>query len=86
MNTSELVRQLAKLLDIPQHKAKQLLYQELDAIAEELARGNEVIVRGFGKFSPRRVKTGKNAPQGDTTASFKAAPALRDGVKGWRPS
>ncbi len=79
MNTSELIHHLARELGISQKAAKQLLEQELSAIAEQLGQGNEVVVRGFGKFTPRF--SGKRGSVG-----FKAAQKLRDAVKRWRPS
>ena len=85
MNTSELVRQLASQLNITQLEAKRLLQQELAAISAQLGAGNDVIVRGFGKFSLRESTASKTrGPQ--TTVSFKAAQKLRDFISGWKPS
>jgi nucleoid DNA-binding protein len=79
MNTSELIRQLARELKISQKTARQLLEQELTAIAEHLGQGDEVVVRGFGRFTPMTRRQGRSI-------SFRAAQKFREAVKRWRPS
>jgi nucleoid DNA-binding protein len=85
MNTSELIRQLAQQLNITQKQAKQLLQLELSAIAEQLALGNEVVVRGFGKFSLRDSRSRKSPVSTTRTVAFRAAQKFRERVKGWKP-
>ena len=79
MNTGELIKQLAKNLNITQKQARRLLEQELDAIAEQLSLDHSVIIRGFGSFSVKQTRS-----QNLSTA-FKASKKLKDRVKSWSP-
>jgi len=85
MNTSELIRQLAQQLNITQKQARHLLQQELSAITEQLAQGNDVVVRGFGKFSLRKIASRNTPATPGQTVAFRAAQKFRERVKGWRP-
>ena len=85
MNTSELIRQLAQQLNITQKQARHLLQQELSAITEQLTLGNDVVVRGFGKFSLRKITSRKTPATTGQTVAFRAAQKFRERVKGWRP-
>lgn len=85
MNTGDLIKQLSESLDITQKEARRLLYQELDAISQQLAEDNNVIIRGFGTL---RLREGKAVP-GKTPRKgilFKASQKFKDLVKPWRPS
>lgn len=85
MNTTDFIRQLAAQLNISQKQAKRLLQQELSAIGDQLAEGNDVVIRGFGKFSLRDAKTAGKQPAASKNVVFKAARKFRDRVRNWRP-
>ena len=50
MNTTEIIKQLARQSSITQAKAKQLLKLHTDNLAQHLAQGDQLILRGFGSF------------------------------------
>ena len=85
MNTTDLIRHLARQLDISQTQAKLLLKQELAALADQLEQGNEVVIRGFGKFSLRESTSGLATGNRKPTVIFKASQKFRDLVKSWKP-
>ena len=85
MNTTEFIRQLAQQLNISQKQARQLLQQELSAIAEQLAAGNEVVIRGFGKFGLREPRKTRNNPSQGKRVSFRASPKFQQRIRRWRP-
>ena len=78
MNTADLVEKLATEHDLPRSKAKQVIEAAFAAVAEAIARGEEVSIPGFGKFkvSDRPARNGRNPATGETiqiAASRKAA-------------
>jgi len=85
MNTGDLIKQLSQRLSITQKEAQRLLYQELDAISQQLARGNEVVIRGFGTLLLRKARPlVDNTPRKNVI--FRAAQKFKDLVQSWRPS
>ena len=85
MNTGELVKQLSQKLEITQNEAQRLLSQELNAISQQLAKGNHVVIRGFGTLLLRDAKSlPDNSPRKNVI--FRASQKLKDLVKPWRPS
>lgn len=81
--------QLAQELAISQHLPISIAHQAIDGLTEiignELKKGNEVIIRGFGSFKPyecpertrRNPNTGENVTiQKHTAAKFKVSPKL----------
>ncbi len=81
MNTGELIKHLAKNLEISQKEARRLLDQELNGISEQLSLGNNVIVRGFGSFNLKDTRTDNKK-----SIAFKASQKLKEFIKSWRPS
>ncbi len=55
MTTAELVKALAKRMDINQRQARLLLDAYVQAITRQLAEKNSVILRNFGSFSVKDV-------------------------------
>lgn len=86
MNTTDLIIQLADKLSISQKQARRLLYQEMDAIAEQLSEGKHVIIRGFGTFGLRDSRTTKQQAVATKNIFFRASQKFKDFVKPWRPS
>lgn len=86
MTKQELAQKVAAKADLSGSDAKNAVDATFDAIADELAGGNEVAVAGFGKFSvsDRSAREGRNPATGETiqiaaskAAKFSAAAALK---------
>ena len=85
MNTGDLIKQLSQKLSITQKEAQRLLHQEFDAISHQLAKGNEVVIRGLGTFLLRDAKAlSDNTPRKNVI--FRASQKFKELVKPWRPS
>jgi len=72
-------------------QAENIVNGIFDKMAETMARGEDVDVAGFGKFSGtmRKARTARNPRTGDTVnvpaqrvPKFKAAKGLKDTVRG----
>ncbi len=50
MNTAEIIKRLARQSSITQVKAKRLLKLHTDNMAQHLAQGDQLVLRGFGSF------------------------------------
>lgn len=57
MNRRELVETLAKDSGLSKKCVNKVLFILENAISEQLAKGNEVNIRGFGKFEPKDVQS-----------------------------
>ena len=68
VNKDQLAREVASRTGIDGGKAKLALEATLEVIAEEIGRGNEVRLTGFGKFSTsqRGARQGRNPQTGET--------------------
>ena len=86
MTKQELAKEVADKADLDQSDAKRAIDAAFEAITEELAKGGEVSVSGFGKFSvsERSAREGRNPATGETIqiaaskgAKFSAASALK---------
>ena len=89
MNKSELIDAVAASADIPKAQAGRALDAVLESVTGSLAKGEQVVLVGFGTFSvkDRAARTGRNPQTGDpidipaaTIPSFKAGKALKDAV------
>ncbi|PCJ39148.1 MAG: DNA-binding protein HU [Moraxellaceae bacterium] len=89
MNKSELIDAVAASADIPKAQAGRALDAVLESVTSTLAKGEQVVLVGFGTFSvkDRAARTGRNPQTGDpidipaaTIPSFKAGKALKDAV------
>ena len=87
MNTAELTDKLATDHDLPKGKVKQLLEAAFVAVADVVARGEEVAIPGFGKFkvADRPARQGRNPATGEAIeiaasrkAVFTPAKPLKD--------
>jgi nucleoid DNA-binding protein len=84
MNTGDLIKQLSQKLSITQKEAQRLLSQELDAISQQLAKGNEVVIRGFGTLLLREAKPlADNTPRKNVI--LRASQKFKERVQSWRP-
>ena len=89
MKKSEIVERVAAEAGIPNRAADAAVGAVFASIAEALARGEDVAVAGFGRFtrSERPAREGRNPRTGERIAigpssgvSFKAAKALKDAL------
>ncbi len=89
MNKSELIDAVAASADIPKAQAGRALDAVLESVTGALAKGEQVVLVGFGTFSvkDRAARTGRNPQTGDpidipaaTIPAFKAGKALKDAV------
>ena len=90
INKTELARAVAEETGLSNGQAKDAIEATLDTIANELTRGNEVALPGFGKFgiSERSARQGRNPQTGETmeiaatkVPRFQAASHLKQAVK-----
>jgi DNA-binding protein HU-beta len=74
MNKAEFVEQIAEKADISRREAEGAVDAALATIEEELARGSEITLTGFGKFhvADRSARQGRN-PQTGAAIQIKAA-------------
>jgi DNA-binding protein HU-beta len=86
MTKNELAEQVAERTGMSASQARGVVEATIDAISDELARGGEVALAGFGKFSVshRAARSGRNPSTGATiqiaaskAAKFSAASALK---------
>ena len=90
MNKTELVEQIAQKADLSRKDAESAVEAALKTIEEQLARGGEITLTGFGKFhvAERGPRQGVN-PQtkeritipGGRVPRFTAGSALKGAVK-----
>jgi len=87
VNKSELIDAIAAEADISKASAGRALDAAVDAVTNELKKGGQVSLVGFGTFSvkDRAARTGRNPQTGETIQikaakipSFKAGKALKD--------
>ncbi len=89
MNKTELIDAIAATSDLPKAQAGRFLDVFIDAVTQQLTKGDQVTVAGFGTFSvrARAERTGRNPQTGEAikikaskVPSFKAGKALKDAV------
>ena len=89
MNKTELIDAIAANAGISKKAAGDALAATLDSIAASLAKGDKVVLVGFGTFQTKKLaaRKGRNPATGEeikitasTVPSFKAGKALKDKV------
>jgi DNA-binding protein HU-beta len=89
MNKSELVAAVAAKTDLSKAASEKAVKAVIEAITEELKKGEKVQLVGFGTFEvqKRPARTGRNPRTGKTmkikaskAPKFKAGKALKDAV------
>ena len=89
MNKAELIDAVAAAADLPKGEASRAVEAVTQAIADELSKGGQVAIVGFGTFQVkhRAARTGRNPKTGEplqipasNVPSFKAGKALKDAV------
>lgn len=90
MSKQDLVELIAKKTGLSKSAAGESLNVILDEIGKALAKGDEIVLTGFGKFSvsKRKARMGRNPQTGKEikipaakVPKFKAGKALKDMVK-----
>lgn len=90
MNKAGVVDAMAKYTKLSKAQSKEALEAFLDVIAENLKKGQEVVLTGFGSFSvlKRKARTGVNPATGKKmqipakkVPKFKPGKALKDLVR-----
>jgi DNA-binding protein HU-beta len=74
VNKTQLVEQIADKADLSRREAELAVDAALKTIEEQLARGGEINITGFGKFhvAQRSARQGRN-PQTGATIQIKAS-------------
>jgi DNA-binding protein HU-beta len=74
MNKAEFVEQVAEKTDLSRRQAELAIEATLKTIEEQLARGSEITLTGFGKFhvADRAARQGRN-PQTGQPIDIKAS-------------
>lgn len=89
MNKAELVQSLASATEQSQASASRSLDALIKIVSEELARGGEVVIPGFGSFkrAERAERAGRNPQTGQamtiaasTTVKFVPGASLKSAV------
>jgi DNA-binding protein HU-beta len=67
MNKAQLVEQIAEKSELSRREAEQAVDAALQTIEEQLARGSEITLTGFGKFhvADRGARQGRNPQTGE---------------------
>jgi DNA-binding protein HU-beta len=90
VNKTELVEQIAQKADLSRRDAEQAVDAALRTIEEQLARGGEITLTGFGKFhvAERGARQGRNPQTGapiqiaaSRVPRFSAGSKLKESVK-----
>ena len=89
MTKSELIKQIAERAELTQAKAAEALQAFEAVVTDELSKGGEVTLTGFGTFkvTDRAARTGRNPQTGaeiqiaaSKVPTFKAGKTLKDAV------
>ena len=87
MNMGELIKTVAKEADVAESKAKEIATSLFNAIGDAAAKGEDVAIPQFGKFTvkERPAREGRNPATGEKMqlkasrgVTFKAAKGLKD--------
>ena len=91
MRKSDLVKAVAKDVDMPESQVSNVVNSTFDAIEGALSKGDEVTITGFGTFriSERAAREGRNPQSGEKmtiparkSPSFKPGSQLKRAVSG----
>lgn len=83
MNKTDLIAAIAEHADIPKVQAQRALDATLETISNELAKGGNVQLVGFGTFSVKSSseRTGRNPATGEPmTIAAKKTPGFKAGL------
>ena len=89
MTKSEVIKQIAERAELTQAKAAEALQAFEAAVTDELSKGGEITLTGFGTFkvTDRAARAGRNPKTGaeiqiaaSKVPTFKAGKALKEAV------
>ena len=89
MTKSELIKQIAERAELTQAKAADAVHAFEAVVSDELSKGGEIALTGFGTFkvADRAARTGRNPQTGaeiqiaaSKVPTFKAGKALKEAV------
>lgn len=89
ITVNDVAASVAEFLGMKKEEAEKITKQVFMAVAENLAKNNEVSIHGFGKFSVRgtAARVGRNPATGGTVqiaagkkATFKPAQKLKESL------
>ena len=89
MNKNELISTMAGASNLSQAQCTEALHTFIETVTEELKKGSDVKIIGFGTFkiSKRKATTGRNPQTGATiqigaskSVGFKAGKALKESL------
>lgn len=90
MNKSEIVALVADRVNLTRKEAEEAVDAFLESICEGLAKGEKIVISGFGTFEvrDRAARSGRNPRTGEEiiipgqkSPAFKAGKLLKDAVK-----
>ena len=85
----DIIKSVSEQLDIPKKDCVRIVDSFFDIIKNDLDKGNNVMISGFGKWSvkTKKERTGRNPQTGECLTidarrviTFKASDVLRDAV------
>jgi len=82
MNKSDLVKALAKEMNLPMRKAEEIVDMVFKTMTTSLVAGNRIEIRGFGSFVVKEYEgyTGRNPKTGEKiTVAGKMLPFFKTG-------
>jgi integration host factor subunit beta len=82
MNKSDLVKSLAKEMDLPMRKAEEIVDMVFKTMTGALVAGSRIEIRGFGSFVVKKYEgyTGRNPKTGEKiTVRTKYLPFFKTG-------
>ena len=91
LTKTDLIDMICSELDIPKKECINLVESFFDIIKDELAKGNDFMISGFGKWSVKQKspRIGRNPQTGEKmiidarrVVTFKSASPLRSAVNG----
>jgi integration host factor subunit beta len=91
MNKSDLVKMLAKEMDLPMRKAEEIVDMVFRTMSAALVSGSRIEIRGFGSFVVKKYEgyTGRNPKTGEKIEVrtkylpfFKTGKELRERLNG----
>lgn len=91
MNKAELIETLVKKAGVEKQSVKKVLDAYIDVVTERLSQKDEVVIVGFGTFTPREQTTrlARNPKTGEpvqiparTTVKFKPGKFLLEAMNG----
>ncbi|MEW6533628.1 MAG: HU family DNA-binding protein [Thermodesulfobacteriota bacterium] len=91
MNKSDLVKMLAKEMDLPMRKAEEIVDMVFKTMSTALVSGSRIEIRGFGSFVVKKYEgyTGRNPKTGEKIEVrtkylpfFKTGKELREKLNG----